>query len=174
MSLDTRLFLIINGLQGRNPWLDAFGRAGAEWVIAAMVVWYGVGTVVSLQPDTHAIVIQYVFLLIAWLTGMVLSRGIGHLVHQPRPFTTLPETKKMFQPIGVKSFPSDHALSAWLIFFLAFIFNIPGFEALLPLAIWVSWGRVFAGVHYPSDIVGGMLVGALMAGFSAYFSILYF
>lgn len=174
MQLNTQLFLAINRLQGQNKWLDAFGRAGAEWVIVAMVGWYAVGTFVDLRPDSQAMWIQYAFFAIAWLVGIGLSHGIGFLAHQPRPFVTLPETKKMINPIGTKSFPSDHALSAWLVFFLAFIFNVPGFEALLPLALWVSWGRVYAGVHYPFDIFGGMLVAALVAGCSAYLSILYF
>ncbi len=174
MSLNTRLFLTINGLQGRNRWLDAFGRAGAEWVIIAMLGWYGVGTYISLRPDGDAIIVQYAFLAIAWLFGVGISHAIGRLVREPRPFVTLLETKKMISPLGAKSFPSDHALSAWLIFFLSFVFNVPGFEALLPLALWVSWGRVFAGAHYPFDTVGGMVLAAFMAGLVTYISILYF
>lgn len=174
MSLNSRLFLKINSWQGQNKWLDAFGRAGAEWVIMAMVGWYGVGTFIQLRSDNEAVLTQYAFLACAWLAGMAISHGIGYLGKEPRPFVTLPETKKLISPIGTKSFPSDHAFSAWLIFFLAFVFNVPGFEALLPLALWVSWGRVYAGVHYPFDIVGGMVLAALMAVVVTYLSILYF
>ena len=46
-------------------------------------------------------------------------------------------------------------MTAFLFLFLAVVFNLSGAWALLPLALWVSWGRVYAAAHYPFDIVGG-------------------
>lgn len=174
MDWNYHLFSKINEFQGCNRWLDAFGRAGGEWVIVAMVAWYAVGNKLDLGTDTHLLVVRLVFFVIAWITGWAISNGIGLFVHEPRPFVTHPEAKTMFRPMGGKSFPSDHAMTAWLVFFLSFLFNVPGFEMLLPLALWVSWGRIFAGVHYPFDIVGGFFVAGLIFVLGTYISILYF
>ncbi|MCX6780453.1 MAG: hypothetical protein NT034_04755 [Candidatus Magasanikbacteria bacterium] len=40
MNWNKKLFLSINEQVGENRWLDAFGRAGAEWVIVGMGGWY--------------------------------------------------------------------------------------------------------------------------------------
>ena len=61
-----------------------------------------------------------------------------------------------------KSFPSDHAMSAWLFVWLAVALAVPGWPVLVVFALIVSWGRVFAGVHYPLDILGGCAVAGLV------------
>jgi membrane-associated phospholipid phosphatase len=33
------------------------------------------------------------------------------------------------------------------------------------MALWVGWGRVYAGVHYPADILGGIIMAVLVAIF---------
>jgi membrane-associated phospholipid phosphatase len=44
---------------------------------------------------------------------------------------------------------------------MALIFHLPLAWALLPMALWVVWGRVYAGLHYPFDIIGGAVLAAL-------------
>lgn len=171
MNLNTRLFFRINGLAGSNRCLDALGRMGAEWAIIASVAWY-----VSAMFEYHlegAVRIKYiVFSTIIWLVAFGMNNIIGRIfVHESRPFVTHPKAKHMFTPIGKKSFPSDHAMTAWLLFFLAVFLAIPGASALALLALWVSWGRVYAGVHYPGDILGGFVVAAIAVMASKYFFI---
>jgi undecaprenyl-diphosphatase len=58
------------------------------------------------------------------------------------------------------SFPSGHAASAFA-FALAVSREIPASAVLLlPLALTVSYSRVYVGVHYPSDVLLGAAVGA--------------
>lgn len=175
MNFNVRLFFKINELQAKNNrWLDAFGRAGAEFVIIAMVGWYVAGIALQHMPDTQAIFLHIGLLALCWAVGWLLDIGIGFLVKEPRPHVTYPESKLLFQPkMSWKSFPSDHAMSAWLIFFLAVIFNLPGLEVLGLLAMWVCWGRVYAGVHYPFDTIGGMLVAALVSMVTLYMMVLF-
>jgi len=54
-------------------------------------------------------------------------------------------------------------MSAFVILFTSYIFNLPASWALLPLALWVVWGRLYAGVHYPLDILGGIGVAIFVA-----------
>lgn len=176
MNFNITLFFKINDLQAKkNRWLDAIGRAGAEWVIVAMIAWYCVAVIIDQSPDDSAIAVRLLTLALAWLVGWLLNIGIGLLVKEPRPHITYPESKLLFQPrMSWKSFPSDHAMSAWLIFFLSIGFGLYGVEALFLLALWVCWGRVYAGVHYPFDMVGGMAVASLVSLLSLYILVLFF
>jgi len=61
------------------------------------------------------------------------------------------------------SFPSNHAMNTFAIF-TTLIFIYPYLKwGLWPLAVLISLTRVYAGVHYPSDILGGALLGFLLA-----------
>jgi len=165
MNLNTKIFFKINNLVGRNKWLDAFGRAGAEFVIVGMLGWYAASAFVDRRPDWKDVAWPIIFLAGAWLVAWLINIIIGEIVKEPRPHLTYPEAKLLFTPMmSWKSFPSDHAMSAFLIFFMAVIFNLPGAEMLLGLALWVSWGRVYSGVHYPLDVLGGLAVAVLVAG----------
>ncbi len=164
MNLNLRLFFTINGAQGKSKWLDAFGRAGAEFVIIAMLAWYAVSVFIDRGGDPWDMIAPFVFLGAFGLLGWGINFLLAELVREPRPRVKFPETKLLFQPLeDWKAFPSDHAMFSWFIFFAAALLNLPGFEMLLPMAMWVSWGRVFAGVHYPQDIAGGMAVAAAVA-----------
>ncbi|MSU75013.1 MAG: phosphatase PAP2 family protein [Candidatus Magasanikbacteria bacterium] len=164
MNFNVRLFKRINALVGTSKWLDAFGRAGAELVVVAMLVWFVIVDLFAYLPSKRAVIIPILFLGTTWTAGWFLDLFIGLIVREPRPHMTHTESKLLFTPLmNWKSFPSDHGMSAWLIFFMAVIFHLPFAYGLGPLALWVSWGRVYAGVHYPFDIVGGMAVAGLVA-----------
>lgn len=169
MNWNVRLFFKINSLLGKNRWLDAFGRAGAEFVIVAMLGWYVATSLVGYSARPQAAIVPVLLLAFALIFGWILNMGIGLFIQEPRPHVQFSESKLLFTPLNSwKSFPSDHAMIAWLTFFMATLFTLPGLEMLLPMAIWVSWGRVYAGVHYPFDIVGGIVVAALMTVISYY------
>ena len=166
MEFDVFILKKINSLVGKSPLLDAFGRAGAEWVIIAMFGWFVSADLVAFSGRWRLALWPLLFLGCAWAVGWLIGLVIGLVVKKPRPYVDQQNIKLLFTPLmSWKSFPSDHAMSAWLIFFVAGIFQLPWLWALLPLALWVSWGRVYAGVHYPFDIIGGVAVAGLMATF---------
>jgi membrane-associated phospholipid phosphatase len=169
MDFNTKIFLKINSLVGRSKLLDSFGRAGAEWLIVAMIAWYGGAVLISRTPGTNDIVKPLAFLVGAAGAGWLLNLGIALSVREPRPYLSYPYIKVLFKPLmNWRSFPSDHSFAAFLIFFMACVFHLPGAWALGVMAVWVVWGRVFAGVHYPLDIIGGATVAGLIALISNY------
>lgn len=172
MDLNTKIFLKINSLVGKNKWLDAFGRAGAEWVIIAMIGWYVVISMVG-STSLEGLYLSLICLPIAWLFAWGLDLIIGFLVKESRPQTTMSEVKQLFKPMmSWKSFPSDHAMTAFLLFFLALMFGFPYITGLFVLALWVIWGRVFSGVHYPLDTLAGFLTALVSCLVIYYFLII--
>jgi membrane-associated phospholipid phosphatase len=85
------------------------------------------------------------------------------IVKESRPQVLFPQIRLLFKPFSLwKSFPSDHAALAFLICFMGAALQVPWSWNLIPLALWVGWGRVYAGVHYPLDILGGMVTAGIV------------
>jgi len=170
-----KLFIKINKLIGHNKWLDAFGSSGAEWVIFGALGWYITASLINGLPDKQEAIIPVLFFGFAWIIGWFLSLIIGLIVKEKRPYITHPEIKTLYKPLMYwKSFPSDHAMTTFLFFFLSLIFGLSFSWALLLLALWVSWGRVYAGFHYPFDIVGGLSLAGLVSVFVYYLYLIIF
>ncbi len=99
----------------------------------------------------------------AWaaLLAFMLAMGLGLLIERTRPFRAAAEEVilRVPPPMSEFSLPSGHASVAFAIAF-ALAYGSPslGLTAFL-LAGLVAFGRVAAGVHYPSDVIAGVFVG---------------
>jgi undecaprenyl-diphosphatase len=106
----------------------------------------------------------------AVLSGWALYAFAKLLVHRPRPHVI----SRLIHEAGWYSYPSGHAMLAPLVLGLGIIawtarWSSPAarraFLAFAPiLALAVGLSRVYLGVHYPSDVIGGLLLGTAWSG----------
>lgn len=114
--------------------------------------------------------LDVVYLGIEVVVALVVSYIIGFLWKHKRPIIELPEIRELIRPLTIwKSFPSDHTFIAFLIALNSIEMGITASDyslqwgiALLISALFVATGRVYVGVHYPRDIVGGFVVAVLI------------
>jgi membrane-associated phospholipid phosphatase len=128
------------------------------------VLWIGVagGLTVSGRSGRRAAAHGLIALSVASVvTNILLKRALG----RPRPPTGLvPTVREPRRMPLTTSFPSGHAASA-AAFTTAVVLEIPWtWVPLVPLSAAVAASRVVIGVHYPSDVVAGLALGAVVAG----------
>lgn len=103
------------------------------------------------------------------IISSVISIGLKYGINRDRPFTTYPEIEKL-APGGSPAFPSGHtsmAFSTATSLSLAY----PKWYVIFPSHLWagaVGYSRMHLGVHYPSDVVVGALIGSGSAWISSF------
>ncbi|OGH64667.1 MAG: hypothetical protein A2821_04420 [Candidatus Magasanikbacteria bacterium RIFCSPHIGHO2_01_FULL_41_23] len=166
LSWSHKLFFLANRYSGRWKFFDRaviFFAKNAIFAIGLAAVWQ-IGDHVSWEW------INFSFLIGKFLLGSGLALGLswlfGWLYPHRRPVIEFPEVKEIIKPLSHwKSLPSDHAImSALLAYFIFFLPSAPSIAlSYFFWAIIISVARVFAGVHYPRDIVAGWILATTVA-----------
>ena len=108
--------------------------------------------------------------LLALLIGFLITNlTLKPLVARPRPWLDVEGLVNLLGESAYRSFPSGHATSAFA-FGFALLFGAPNkwlkWVSMI-VAILMGLSRLYVGVHYPTDVAGGVLVG-LLAGWLAW------
>ena len=97
----------------------------------------------------------------ALLISAGITFGLKYAVNRPRPFVTYPYIKKKADA-GSLSFPSGHSSNAFAVA-TSLSIAFPKWYVIAPSYLWacsVGYSRMHLGVHYPSDVLVGAIIGA--------------
>jgi undecaprenyl-diphosphatase len=154
--LDYALFHSVNALAGRNGALDTLMIGSAKYLpivfaLALIALW------LSWRPRYQ----RAAFLAgISALIALGLGQLIGKAFPRPRPYLSH-AVNQLIPPSLDTSFPSDHAILGFAVGVVVWRYNRKAGAVLLSLATIMALARVFVGAHYPSDVLGGAVLGAL-------------
>lgn len=159
-ALDQSLFLWINLSEHAPAWLLGLARLGATVLPSLMLMTLFVTLVFGSPRWRRASVHMLLAMLLAWL----VVRGIGAGWPTPRPFVL--GLGKLWMAKGASpGFPSSHATIAWTVALAGCHWTTSSLlrAAFILTAALIGWARIAMGVHFPLDILGGLLVGAACA-----------
>jgi undecaprenyl-diphosphatase len=96
--------------------------------------------------------------------ALLIAQVVSRLVERPRPFVSDPSGLHVFgHHAADPGFPSDHATAAFAIGVALLLRNRAWGTVVLVLATVLAVGRVAMGIHFPSDVLGGALLGTVVA-----------
>ncbi|MGL4739555.1 MAG: phosphatase PAP2 family protein [Sarcina sp.] len=102
-----------------------------------------------------------ILIFLGELLNIIVVTILKDTIQRPRPFLTLPNYHPLITPPTSFSFPSGHASSAivaaLIIAYYLKKWAIPAFT----LAFIIGFSRIYVGVHYPSDVIVGFLIGII-------------
>ena len=101
-----------------------------------------------------------VYFAICVLINLALKAGI----HTPRPYWASSHVKLLTSPSSELGMPSGHTQNATVIWgtFAAYFRNRAVTALAIAIIILIGLSRIYLGVHYPTDVMGGWLVGILL------------
>ncbi|RMF18773.1 MAG: phosphatase PAP2 family protein [Gammaproteobacteria bacterium] len=100
--------------------------------------------------------------MLAALVCTLLYKWLKHRTARERPFVTHPGIPCHTPPLDRFSFPSGHSLHAVCLTLLTGLYQPLALIILLPFAASVLVSRVVLGLHYPSDVAAGSMLGILI------------
>jgi len=159
LQLDGQLLLAIQGLH--RAWLDPIvscytrlGDAGILFIVLSLVM-------LLWKPTRKAGALA----LCAMVLGLLVTNlTIKPLVERARPWLVLPITPLVTEH-DPNSFPSGHTCAAFAAG-LSWARALPwkwGRMAAVVLAVCMGLSRLYVGVHFPTDVLAGAVIGALCA-----------
>ena len=102
-------------------------------------------------------------MIVAGFTGTLIYKWLKARTLRPRPFNVHQQISLRSIPLDQFSFPSGHTLHA-VIFTLVAIHYYPMLAiGLIPFTILIGLSRPVLGLHYPSDVLVGALIGIFIS-----------
>lgn len=155
--MDIYLFNLINQFAGKWLWLDTLGIYFAEYfeyLVALCLILF-----LLKFRKYWKMVLQAI--ISALLARFVVVEFIRWLWSRPRPF--LENNVNLLLTHNKAAFPSGHAAFFFALSFIIFLHNKKIGALFFIASLLICLARVFTGIHWPTDILAGAVIGILSA-----------
>lgn len=122
------------------------------------VFWYSLMAILLLVSGYDALM-PVLHMGLAGLTGTLVYKWLKHKTLRPRPFQVQQAVRMAGKTLDQFSFPSGHTLHAVVFTAVALGYFPSLWPILLPFTLFVGVSRVVLGLHYPSDVLAGAVIG---------------
>jgi undecaprenyl-diphosphatase len=169
-NIDRNLFLVLNGLN--SPFWD-----NVMWWISGRISWLPLYLLITAWLAYKFRWKAIIIIILAAIMITMSDQGSVHLlkeiVQRPRPCHD-PEISQVVHLVkghcgGQYGFVSSHAANTFAVAFFTLMLIRKWYYSVF-IILWasiVSYSRIYLGVHYPGDVLGGIALGALL-GFLVY------
>ena len=156
--MDLYLFHSINQFAFKNFWLDILGKFCAQYLGYVLILFLLLFLAVNFRKYWKMVIYAIVSAILARLVFVEIIRW---LFPRQRPFMTDNNVNLLLNHYASSSFPSGHAAFFFAISTIVYFYNKKAGIWFLIGSFLIIIARVFVGVHWPSDVIMGALVGAL-------------
>lgn len=180
-ALDIQLLLLINGLS--SPFLDNLMWTFSSKLFGVPFYLIFIYILFKNKPFRSAITCTFLLVLVVVLSDLTAKYCFKEIFQRFRPshnlilkdqLTFLNKPDGTFYIGGLYGFISSHACNMFALSFLFYKY----IKNIFPKSIWlllfwaslISFSRIYLGVHYPSDVIVGGIVGIVIAQFLYYLS----
>ena len=159
LKLDGQILLLIQDhlrFDALNPFMIQFTKLGEFGII-----WIIITILLLIPKKSRRAGLCSALALIASLC--VTNFFLKNYVARVRPYEVVEGLNSLIGPVGEWSFPSGHASSGFAA--ATAIYKSRPRRVGVPciiLAVLMCWSRLYIGVHYPSDVICGAIIGALL------------
>lgn len=140
--------------------------APLDWLFLALsiagyagLLWVGLAAVLAFRTGRPVFLVTALTAAAVWAADLI-SLVLKTTIDRQRPYETITEIDPLLRAAVGNSFPSGHAATSFAGAVLLGHFFPRAFPGLLGLAALVAISRVYIGVHYPLDVLGGAALGA--------------
>ena len=169
-SLDLAGFYFLNNTIS-NPLFDKFFpfiTNVKHWYIAYIIVW----SILLIKGGRIGKIAAIGIILLIAASDQFNSSLLKNLFERVRPCNLLTDVNILVNCSGSFSFPSSHAVNNFAVAFY-FYKLYPNLKwTLFTVASLIAISRPYVGVHYPSDILAGAIIGIILGYIFAYLTIL--
>lgn len=158
--MNEALFHVFYSWAHRSPFLDVIFSFFAKSLFLFLILWfvYLLFTEGNPRRRYHYLFLAVFAVLISW--GIV-SPLIHYAYPNPRPFAVLAEVRPLIAPLADSSFPSNHMMFMVPVALSAYYLNRKRGQWFLLAVFLMGIARIIAGVHWPLDILAGLVLGTL-------------